>query len=283
VLLLLAPFDFLLSLPGMLTRQAYLSVPDMVEQDTDSKIVLTIQQRRSYPARSVKFILHIDRNGLKYKRFLICKAKGGSKCDMLIDTSHSGITIYKLKQIWIVSLIGLFALPVAINRRASVLILPKPVKPPRVAALPRGVIFRPKPGGGFAEDYDLRPYRPGDPIRSVHWKLSAKLNSLTIREPLVPPPHSRLIHAADWNTDRERDLTLGRLRWISNYLLKWDLPYFVKLGDDAPVVEISDNDALMTYIHRVLEGLPQTLPASVSKPSQFAWIFRLDGKEGEPD
>ncbi|MFQ8759734.1 MAG: AAA family ATPase [Intestinimonas sp.] len=36
------------------------------------------------------------------------------------------------------------------------------------------------------EDYDLRPYRPGDPIRTVHWKLTSKRDELVVRETLEP-------------------------------------------------------------------------------------------------
>ena len=283
ILLSLAPFDFLISLPGMLTRHAILSAPDLLEQGFDGTLILTTLQRNSYPVRCIKANLQISCNGSIYRKRLYCKAKHKSKCEISIDTSRSGVIIYELKKIRTVSLAGLFTIPVKVNRKVSVLVLPKPVKPPHVAALPRGVVFRPKPGGGFAEDYDLKPYRKGDPVRSIHWKLSAKLNSLIIREPLVPPPHSRLVRAAQWNNDRERDLVLGRLRWISNYLLKWDLPFFLILGDNAPVVEISEPADLLSYIRNVLEGIPPLIPVSGIKPTRFTWIFRLDGKEGEPD
>lgn len=32
--------------------------------------------------------------------------------------------------------------------------------------------------------YDLRPYRVGDPLKQIHWKLTAKVDELTVREPL---------------------------------------------------------------------------------------------------
>jgi hypothetical protein len=84
-----------------------------------------------------------------------------------------------------------------------------------------------------------------------------------------------------WNGARERDLILGRLRWISNYLLKWELPYYVRLGDDGPVAEITRAEDLMNYIYRVLDGTPQSIPAPASLPARFAWVFRVDVKEDE--
>ena len=42
----------------------------------------------------------------------------------------------------------------------------------------------PAPRGRSAsgEDYDLRPFREGDSLRTVHWKMSAKRDELVTRE-----------------------------------------------------------------------------------------------------
>jgi hypothetical protein len=279
LLLLLTPFDLIFSLPGMLTRNILLTAPNVLEQGSEGVLVITTLQRKSFPLRCVKLRVRASSDDVVSSRRLRCGAEKGARHEMPIDTSRSGVTAFELKHIWTVSLIGLFAMPIPVKRRATVLIMPTPLKPPHVASLPRGVIFRPKPGGGFAEDYDLRPYHKGDPIRSVHWKISAKLDALIIREPLVPPPHSRLVETLQWNGARERDLILGRLRWISNYLLKWELPYYVRLGDDAPVAEITRADDLMNYIYCVLDSTPQSIPIPASLPASFAWVYRVDVKE----
>ena len=53
-------------------------------------------------------------------------------------------------------------------------------------AIPEGRGARPSPlnavRAGPGEDYDLRDYRPGDPMRSIHWKLSSKWDELIVRE-----------------------------------------------------------------------------------------------------
>jgi len=153
-----------------------------------------------------------------------------------------------------------------------------PAKPPNTVALPRGVILRPKPGGGFSEEHDLRPYRNGDTMRSVHWKVSAKFDSLTIREPLIPQAHSRLLHAARWSGARERDLILGRLRWVSGFLLEWELPHFVKLGDGGPIADIAKVEDLHDYLYLLLGGMPEAIPIP-AVPVRFAWVYKV-GVEG---
>jgi len=163
------------------------------------------------------------------------------------------------------------------------LIMPAPVRPAHVTSLPRGIVFYPKPGGGFSEDYDLRPYRDGDQLRNVHWKVSAKADSLMVREPLIPPPHRRLVEASYWGGARERDLILGRLRWISNYLLSWDMPYYVRIGKDGPVAEITEPRDLTSFIRRTLDGSHNVSPPVTSAPSSFEWVFKIDAMEADDD
>jgi len=281
VLVLLTPFDLILGLPGMLARKVALACPGMLDQGMDGTLTITTLVSRPFPARCIKLRLRETGDGFTATRCFKCGAGKGARYELPIDTAHSGVLSFKLKHIWTVSPLGLFSLPVRVNRKASVLIMPAPIKPLRVAALPRGVVFCPKPGGGFSEDYDLRPYRHGDLIRNIHWKVSAKVDALVTKEPLVPPPHSRLVQAIQWDTARERDLILGRLRWISDYLLKWEMPFYVKIGDDGPIVEVDDPADLTNYIFHVLNGTSRMLTACASLPPRFAWVYRVDARETE--
>ena len=278
VLLLMLPFDLLAGLPGMLTRRAALTAPEMLEQGAHGVLSITTLQNHRYPAKYVKAYLRESYNGYIQKRRYLCGAAGGDRRDIALDTTHSGVMVYELKKIRTVSLIGLFSLPSKMRGKVTVLILPLPVRPSRVTALPRGVVNRPKPGGGFSEDYDMREYLPGDQIRSIHWKLSAKTDQLVVREPLVPPPHSRLVETEWWRDANERDLILGRLRWVSDYLLKWEMPFYVKCGPNGPMTEITHEREMTQYIFHMLTGSVQSVQAPVSPPAQFTWVFKIDAK-----
>lgn len=41
-------------------------------------------------------------------------------------------------------------------------------------------------GGDFTETQAVRPYHPGDPVRQIHWKLSAKMGKTMLREAGAP-------------------------------------------------------------------------------------------------
>jgi len=279
LVILLAPFDLVFSLPGMLTGRISLSAPKVLEYGSEGMLAATTIRKRPFPAGRIRVLLRVSDDERSFRRRLLCEAAPESKYNLAINTSQSGVTAYQVKRIKATSLFGLFAISIAVNRRVTVLVLPAAAKPPNIVSLPRGVILRPKPGGGFAEDHELRPYRQGDAIRSIHWKISAKHDSLIIREPLVPPAHSRLVQISHWKKAKERDLILGRLRWISNYLLKWEMPYYVRISEDGPVAEITSNADLLEYLYCALSGLDISLPTPSSLPVRFMWTFKVDGAE----
>ena len=279
LLILLLPFDLIVSLPGMLNRRVMITARNVLEQGEAGVVTVTTLQKKPFPARCVKVWLWIYGDDFAVFRRFTCGAEDGSKYEIVIDTSRSGLTVFELKRVWAVSLIGIFSIPTAVNCRTSVLVLPVPVKPPNTIKLSRDIILRPKPGGGFAEDYDLRHYRPGDPVKSIHWKVSAKLDSIIIREPLVPVSHSRLVRVSKWDGAQERDLILGRLRWVSEHLLKWEQPYFVRFGDCGPVAEITEDGALEDYLYRMMDGTAHKLPVPTGIPVRFSWVFNIDAKE----
>jgi hypothetical protein len=276
--LLLVPFDLIISLPGMLTKSIMLSVPPVLEKGASGVLKITTIHLKSYPVRCIKIRLHVAGDDFAAKCRVRCEAERDSRSEVIVDTSRSGLTVFEVKRLWTISLLGLFSLPLNPGGRVTVLVLPPPVKPANTVALPRGILLRPKPGGGFSEEHDMRTYRPGDPVRSIHWKISAKFDSLIIREPLVPPPHSRLVRIMPWENAAECDLTLGRLRWVSGYLLKWELPFYVQLGNDGQIAEIKQESELTDYLRSVLDAAADKPAAPGYVPARFSWVFRVDAK-----
>ena len=279
LVLLIMPFDLIVSLPGMLRRGVLMTAPKTLKQGAKGTLTVITTQKKSYPAGRIKIRLLEKSEGINCVHRLKCGSEPDSRYEMAIDTSRSGYTSFYVRRIWVTSLLGLFSLPVAARCRSGVLVMPSPVKPQRMLSLPRISVLRAEQSGIFSEEHDLRPFRPGDPLKSVHWKLSAKHDSLIVREPLLPPPHSRLIHISGWKGARERNLILGRLVWVSDYLLGRDLHYFVRLGDKGPVVEITHKGQLLDYLYRRLDDRASMLAGTANPHLKFTWVYKIDAKE----
>ena len=92
------------------------------------------------------------------------------------------------------------------------------------ASLSTSTVLKPKYGGGFAEDHDLRPYRPGDTVNSIHWKLTSKMDEPIVREALIPENRTIFIVLSRVGQD---DRGLEVLRWLSRSLLDLGEPHVI--------------------------------------------------------
>lgn len=204
------------------------------------------------------------------------------KKDAAFTAEHCGCVTLELRSAWKYDYLGLFRWPLRRRETRQILVWPKPVPVEDLPSLKRYLAARrvPKPGGGFAEDYDLRLYRPGDNLRQIHWKLAAKTGKLVFREPTVPVRGKLALTMALSGTPDELDEKLGKLLYVSQTLLKQALAHELHCltGDGVKVCAISDEAALSAAMAELLCARPASEGAA---PSVHAsWQYHIGG---EPD
>lgn len=145
-------------------------------------------------------------------------------------TEHCGGVAVNVERIKVYDYLGLFAFRVKAVEKKTVIVRPakRPVPlPPQVEQFtPRQ--WKPKPGGGFAENHEMRLYRPGDSLNQIHWKLSAKTGDLILREPMEPIRGLVLLTVTLRGQPEALDRKLGRLVWMGEYLLDKGVPFEVR-------------------------------------------------------
>ena len=87
--------------------------------------------------------------------------------------------------------------------------------------------WHPKPGGGYAENHEIRQYHPGDNLNQIHWKLSAKVGDLMLREPMEPERGLMLLTMDLKGNPSELDVKFGYLLWLGNWLLEQKISFDV--------------------------------------------------------
>ncbi len=104
----------------------------------------------------------------------------------------------EITKVWCYDLLGFIALPLPSKywkalKAESLLILPKLCEMPvmvsrqsRDFAGESEEYSREKGGDDPSEIFRIRDYQPGDKIRSIHWKLSAKTDGLIVQERSLP-------------------------------------------------------------------------------------------------
>ena len=147
-----------------------------------------------------------------------------------LEADHCGGITAVVEKGRVCDYLGLFSFPIGQKEQKTILIRPRPVPLPKAPDLSRCTAraWKPKFGGGFAENHELRLYRPGDSLNQVHWKLSAKTGKLIIREPMEPQRGLVLLTMTLRGTPEELDRKFGRLLWLGLSLLKKDVHFEIR-------------------------------------------------------
>lgn len=181
--------------------------------------------------------------------------------------------------------LGLFAFRVRKTGSSLLTVRPKSLPIPN-APMPEGITalrWKPKPGGGFSEHHELRDYRPGDSLTSVHWKLSAKTGNLVVREPMEAIQGALLLTMTLSGTPEELDRKLGRLLWMGHRLLEAGHRYHLQAVTGQGTLSFSV--AKRKELLKALDALLVTPPAqsdSVPLPTgQAQWQYHIGGQADE--
>lgn len=202
-----------------------------------------------------------------------------------LPTQHCGSLLVSVGGIYILDPLGLFRFRLAQPRQMCIPIRPQAEAPESLPELGNklSTIWRPRRGGGFSENHDLRLYRPGDSLQQIHWKLSAKTGSLILREPMEAL-HSRLLLRLDIKgAPEELDRKLSRLLWLSRYLLGKQLPHHWQIFSASGLERftITDEESLTQALDTLLCRFPTQEGSVLQHPSQAAWWYYIGGDSHE--
>lgn len=259
VLVLILPWvSLVLSLPAMRRAQLDTSVFTPARQNAQRRLTLTCGKMPTLPWRCK---LRADRP-LTAEAFLLFP-------NDYFPTEKCGTMLCSVQKLKVYDYLGLFSRTLKYPEQFRMPIYPLPVS----AALPDKACFsamswRPKWGGGFSENHELRLYRPGDNIQQIHWKLSAKTGSLIFRQSMEPV-RSQLLVRLDLSGDQEvLERKLGKLLWIGPMLLQQKLDFHIQAltGDGARVWSVTDHKSFATAYDALLcaprtdEQVPAVIP-----------------------
>ena len=213
--------SLLLSIGAMIHLQMGLDVPSKLPMGSAEKINLKISSKLPLPPHTSKVLITKPLTGERWT------LTSGAK----LPTDHCGILHIELYKPGVFDYLGIFRLKIKNTNRQTVLILPEPVEVDIPANLLKQLEPRwwRKPGGGFAENYEIRQYNPGDNLNQIHWKLSAKVGELMLREPMTPE-RGLILLTMDLNgTASSLDRKLGQLLWLSQWLLEREISFDIRV------------------------------------------------------
>jgi len=284
----------LASLPAMLGARLTLSAePERVERGQEARWRIAVTNGVRLPLTRVRGRVEA-RNALtgecEKKKFRLAVPGGGAAAECPAGTGHCGLLTGELKRVWALDCLGLFWLPLGRDRtQTALLVLPggeageEPQVPQEEAPG-----LRPRPGGGPGEDYDPREYRPGDPINTIHWKLSAKRDQLIVRETLEDIRAVPLFTFDHFGTPEELDRVLGRLWSLGRALLDLGRGFAVAWAQaetgEVRRFAVADEEGLLECFTAILsESAPRTGRSILDLPGDRRAVHLTAEGGGEDD
>jgi uncharacterized protein (DUF58 family) len=278
---LLCPvLSLVLSLPAMVRATVAVQVPETVLKGQPCAVAVKVSCPSVLPFGRLSFAFSMeDQAGhgvLRHKQYSL-SGFGGTCLQLSVPTDHCGVLTASVSGARVTDLLGLFSRKLPVEVPSMTLVLPIPAEPDALPPLPETGPLVVKPGGGFAEDYELRDYRPGDTVRSIHWKLSAKTDDLVVRDALVPQNAQCQIVLAFGGMPEQVDRTLAHLVWVSTWLTEQEVPHCVSWYDSRNQVQsrtITNHEGLDALVRTLLLDTPPEVPRYPAVDQGFC----LDGE-----
>ncbi len=262
----------LLSLPGMITLRLHSELPAYLAVGSTQEMSFSVTSALVPPP--YRFRLGVCN--------LLTGERASLEPDQPMPTACCGKCSFRTEKGRVYDYLGLFWLGIP-AATAEVTVRPEPLPLPELPQLDQYIAtsWRPKAGGGFSENHELRLYRPGDNLNQVHWKLTAKTGKLMIREPMIPANRLVRLDLELRGDARELNRKLGILLWLSAQLLDRELPHQIRVltGEGILRLNIEDRQQLQKALDRLLATPVCTSGHLLDEPA--AWQYTVGGAAHE--
>ncbi len=263
--------SLLLSLGPMLLVKPSLDCPSAVTVMDEESLAVNLHSPLPIPPCRIRFRVRHTLTGEEFKL----------RANDDLPTGHCGALLCHCTTFQVYDYMGMFRLQLKRMPDQQILIRPHtvPMKPPRELDRFLARSWKPKYGGGFAEQHEMRLYRPGDSLNQVHWKLTAKTGKLIVREPMVPQPGRVLLTMDLSGVPTEMDQKLGKLQWMSQYLLELGIHHEIHAltGGGIRMLPVGTDTALRSAMDALLPESPATEGTVLSSNIAASWRYHIGG------
>lgn len=266
LIVVLIPFiSLLISLPMMIYTAIngfILYSDDEININEKYKIYLTNKNNSAIPCTYLKLTLKAENSFADIRKKIKLKFSGTldeafEYCDNTLG-NHCGCITVTAKSLKIYDLLGIFFIPIRFRKTLKTNVLPKEKEPSNIPDFENITVlgFKPKVGGGFSDYYELRQYQNGDSLKSIHWKLSSKIDDLIVKEPSQPITKKFVISPQFGNNPDANDSILARLTYMCNYFNERHMDCYAFLDNNFNIAKISNFDDISHYLYALYEKIP---------------------------
>ena len=286
--LILLPFvSLLVSLPAMLRVRVLLSASGASPRGEAAAAKLKIDSRFFLPVGCLSLTFsgenkftgdQVDKQKFRYWGVLQAEES------LALPSDRCGVITCSLGRVWAWDYMGIFAVPVKRCDPAVYTVLPVAEKPKPMPELDQdsAITLKPKPGGGYSEEHELRPYRQGDPLNVIHWKLTSKLDEPIVREPQLMQRKRITLSVSPTEDPRALESQLDQLLYLSTSLIQKGISHRICFGAHTEAY-IKDTNSLDEFLLAILAARPDGSrgPVDRNNPDELVYSIRPIPAEGE--
>lgn len=202
-----------------------------------------------------------------------------------VKSEHCGAYSCRVTKVLIYDLFGFFHMSKNISKSGAYLILPSPIMP---EIMPDAFGFKAKnlrkTNNQNTGIYDIREYQQGDPLKSIHWKMSAKKDNVLVKEPLEEfGGHSRVF--VKLTEDRELlDRHLGQIMFTSRFYIDHEISHNIRVipPDKSEVAfQIESETDLLRAINNILHMRIPSAKDRGEESTEEEIAAEYSGRDGE--
>lgn len=201
----------------------------------------------------------------------------GCEIKQALTSQHAGRIETKITSFIVYDLFHLFYLQGCTARNSGVVAYPTSVLAPDeeiyscVEGFPKEDESKQR-GTEYNPDYEIREYIPGDELKNIHWKLTAKQNRLMVRERLKSGKQKINVLLPLTNGKQENDELMDALYYLGQLFLEKEYPvqlYWAGTGKELLSRYIAELGELEAVLGQILSGSGMRQPGSAREQMEM--------------
>lgn len=262
--------------------KASLRVPiTLTQQGKPLRVSMEAVRREKNYKGKVDFVIHMENTSLKQRRTLRQKMKTGAVGDFNVTPKEAGNYEISLKKLRIYDLTGLLYVTKKCKETVTFLVLPDyyPVEV-RLSESVRNFVGEAavydalRSGDDASEVFKLREFQDGDKLKNVHWKLSAKMDELIVRENGFPKACSTVFVLeggveGDRKRGRKKDVSDAFFQVaasLSFSIMDKECPHYMawysRYYQDVKRIRVDDEESFYEFLLYMLQDMDRESSAN---------------------
>ena len=251
------------------TLKSQIEIPiSIAEEDVPVKIGFSVKNNSLFPTSRIKFCIEVknvlEKKGKSDWISISNAMPKQERFDFEVVLKSVGNHAISIKKMRIYALTGLFFVTKKCKSVGNILVMPK-IYPIGVKITERTRHFvgdvelydDTRFGYDASEVFEIRNYQPKDKLQNIHWKLSAKMDDLMVRENSMPKACSIVLLAEiEQDNISEIDAFLECVASLSFALMDAKCPHFVawysKEKNDIVRIRVDDEESYYLFLNYYL-------------------------------